>query len=383
MTSRLYRFLYLQACKNRAGLFYSVVAAVLYLGFWGVVLVASGVSRESKDSHTSLFVRGAQLHDFGKCRQDDVLTHEFVLVNSGPAPLKVTDIISSCGCVVSLKDKHSVAEAIAPGATVAIPVRFKVGGVQSTATARIDVRYQSVADKKEVLKQSETDQLSLLVSADVIPDYRITPRELNLGEIDGLVKDRANGTIRVTSEAIDADIQGIHTSCEELRAKIISTANHGKEFEIAVELDASKFVQNRSFVGSLTLDTNSERLPRALIPIIAKFNSPIAIEPESVEIGSNERGEVRRKIIVTTSKPAQIRNAQCESSALRVECDNSRISQKHTVWLEIKPCQSAPLDTKLTLELEIFSHQEKNGVRRATVPVYRFLSTKEIEDGKS
>lgn len=41
------------------------------------------------------------IHDFGNVKEDEgVVTHNFVFLNSGTAPLKIADVTASCGCTI-------------------------------------------------------------------------------------------------------------------------------------------------------------------------------------------------------------------------------------------------------------------------------------------
>lgn len=44
------------------------------------------------------FTWKTQLHDFGKIKMGTPVTHEFTFVNTGNAPLIITNVQASCGC---------------------------------------------------------------------------------------------------------------------------------------------------------------------------------------------------------------------------------------------------------------------------------------------
>lgn len=60
------------------------------------------------------------LHDFGEVKEGEHVTHDYVILNSGDAPLKITNVRASCGCTAAMPDKNE----IAPGETVKIKVDF-------------------------------------------------------------------------------------------------------------------------------------------------------------------------------------------------------------------------------------------------------------------
>ncbi|WP_018344850.1 DUF1573 domain-containing protein [Cytophaga aurantiaca] len=72
--------------------------------------------------------------DFGDVKQGQKVTHTFKYKNTGTDTLKISNVVSSCGCTVP-KDYEKV---VAPGATATITVQFdstgKMGVVNKTLT---------------------------------------------------------------------------------------------------------------------------------------------------------------------------------------------------------------------------------------------------------
>jgi len=62
--------------------------------------------------------------DFGKVKQGDILTHEFVFKNIGEAPLSILKVRTSCGCTAALVSEQK----IAPGKEGRVKVTFNSGG---------------------------------------------------------------------------------------------------------------------------------------------------------------------------------------------------------------------------------------------------------------
>ncbi|MFK7954239.1 MAG: DUF1573 domain-containing protein [Ekhidna sp.] len=95
-----------------------------------------------------------ELHDFGTITDGDVVEHTFTFVNTGEAPLIITDAKATCGCTVPEKPT----EPIAVGETGEIKVRFNSKGkpgVQNktvTLTANTWPTTHRVRIKANVLK---------------------------------------------------------------------------------------------------------------------------------------------------------------------------------------------------------------------------------------
>jgi len=72
---------------------------VILLGFLFLGLSATAWSQQQTDEPQPVFTCDAMVHDFGKIREKDRwATHEFVVKNTGKAPLIITQVLTSCGC---------------------------------------------------------------------------------------------------------------------------------------------------------------------------------------------------------------------------------------------------------------------------------------------
>jgi hypothetical protein len=63
-------------------------------------------------------------HDFGKVKQGDVVSHEFIFKNEGGAPLVVEKVETTCGCAAALVSEKT----IAPGKEGKVKATFDTRG---------------------------------------------------------------------------------------------------------------------------------------------------------------------------------------------------------------------------------------------------------------
>ena len=72
---------------------------VILLGFLLLSLSVTVWSQQETDERQPVFTCDAMVHDFGKIREKDRWAmHEFVVKNTGTAPLVITHVLTSCGC---------------------------------------------------------------------------------------------------------------------------------------------------------------------------------------------------------------------------------------------------------------------------------------------
>lgn len=112
---------------------------------------------EKPDGPLPAFQFAEEAHDFGTIKDGDVVEHVFTFVNTGEAPLIITDAKATCGCTVPEKPTQP----IAVGETGEIKVRFNSKGkpgIQNktvTLTANTWPTTQRIQIKANVVKEGE------------------------------------------------------------------------------------------------------------------------------------------------------------------------------------------------------------------------------------
>ncbi len=107
-------------------------------------------------------------HDFGKVKQGDVVTHEFVFVNDGDAPLVVERVETTCGCTAALVTEKR----IAPGKEGRIKTTFDTRGY----AGRLAKYLYLVSNDAE----SGRRELSLVADIEVPPSARVDVDRYNV-----------------------------------------------------------------------------------------------------------------------------------------------------------------------------------------------------------
>src|SRR5690349_11130416 len=71
-----------------------------------------------------LAVSGPAEHEFGECRQGDVLTHTFSLTKTEKTPIQIVQLTTSCGCFRVGNARDLRTKPVAPGETVPLTINF-------------------------------------------------------------------------------------------------------------------------------------------------------------------------------------------------------------------------------------------------------------------
>ncbi len=99
--------------------------------------------------------------DFGKVKQGEVLSHEFVFTNEGDGPLVIERVATSCGCTAALASE----DRIAPGKEGRIKASFDSRGYAGSVVKYVYVESNDASDARRELK--------ITAEIDVPPQPRI------------------------------------------------------------------------------------------------------------------------------------------------------------------------------------------------------------------
>lgn len=230
------------------------------LSFGAIVLCCGGLLLCASCKHATTPVPDvtidSDVFDFGRCHQNEELSHTFSVTNRTDGPIKIVKALSSCSCVVAGQDGGLPDTTILPHTTLLIPVCFRTGSGQGAISGRVQVLYR--------LDKEQADSLPLRfftmeMQADVIPDYRISPGEIDFGDIDGLTTQHVTRVLRINPEAAKSvTILGVRVAGEPLHARILPKVGDDAGCEVELSLDVSRFSESRSYGGSLVLTTDSK-----------------------------------------------------------------------------------------------------------------------------
>lgn len=336
-----------------------------------MTLIITSLGCGKATAPTAPVVVDSPTHNFGRRHQGEELWHTFVFTNQMDSSVEIIKAVSSCSCTVVGEDGRLPDTAIPPHGTLRIPIRLHIGSAQEVASGRIVVFYRLDTDPAD-LRPKRFFHLHL--RADVIPDYRITPRELDFGEIDGLSTQLVTRTLCVTPDAAkNVVIKQVRSTSDFLSACVLPGSGNSGNYEIKVNLDVSGFAENRSLSGSLVISTDSKQLPEAVVGVRVKYLAPATIEPTMIVIGSDQKGEVARELCISSSQPSRIRTVSTRSDAVHVEFDGRQESREHRLRLLVAPCHQKALDSELKIELVLFPIGGNSLVRVFSIPVHRFL----------
>ncbi len=246
--------------------------------------------------------------EFGLVDQGTESTKVFVYRNKGNQLLRISDVISSCGCTVVQPSPKE----LPPGGVGRLSVTFKSGSFSGPIHKTITVRSNDPA----------APSLVLGVNADVRTLFKLEPKVVAMGEIErGRVGVQELVIKPVVPEAFG--IQRITTTHPELKAEFVggprNTPNARKtegEIKVAVSLDANNKNYGPFTYAArvyLTRSQSGSAKPLELtIPVTGTIAGPLRVKPEAVFFGSVKQGErfKPQKVMLSSrsGKPVEVRS---------------------------------------------------------------------------
>jgi hypothetical protein len=244
----------------------------------------------------------------GEVRSGTPLRHAFRLVNRGPGPVDVTDVRSSCGCLVPRLDRRH----FEPNEERELPV--EVNTLRQGAGPhnwRIVVRY--VADGKP-------DELSVILAARVVSEIRVEPPALAIHTEAGLahlltVTDRRPRPLTVTA---------VESSLAELRVRV-GAAGHDTSGRpgttVRVEVPAD-FPEGRH-VGVLRILTDDPTYRELEVPVtvVKRPARPVSASPAEVLLAAPDGAPLPSQLVLLSAvEGREVRVERAEADDPVLEC---------------------------------------------------------------
>src|SRR4030066_1510866 len=199
--------------------------------------------------------------DFGDIKQGEIVSHTFVLTNSGGDLLKITNVQASCGCTAAVPEKSE----LAPGESTNLPVKFN-------STGRMGIQKKTV---KIFTNDPQSPEMTITIAGNVVtgeqsgsvPTIYFPETQHDFGKVSE--GEKVDYTFRIvnkgTSELIIKDVK---SSCG-CTAALLNSSNikPGQEGTIKVEFDT----KNRSGKNSktVTVQSNDPIDPTKILTIYA------------------------------------------------------------------------------------------------------------------
>jgi hypothetical protein len=193
-------------------------------------------------------------YNFGTIAQGKKVLHNFVIRNTGDAPLQIKEVTVSCGCTAAKPSSPT----IAPGKSGEIQVIFDSGAFSG-----------KVQKSVSLVTNAKAPNATLYLDGTIVEALQISPRQLSLGALKtGMTKQM---TVSITNrEANSVKLVSVNTTSNTLQVKAVIRKSELKPGETGfVDLTITARVDAKVMSGYLHILTDSTQKKEITIPMYA------------------------------------------------------------------------------------------------------------------
>ena len=193
--------------------------------------------------------------NFGTIPQGKKVPHNFVIRNSGDAPLQIKEVNVSCGCTAA-KPSTSL---VAPGKSAEIQVLFDSTSFNGKVQKSISL----------VTNAGKAPRFTLNLEGTIVEALQVTPRQLSLGALKPGVAKQTSVTV-TNREGNSVRLVSVSTTSNTLQIKAVIRKNELKPGETgSVDLTITPRANAKVMSGYLHIMTDSAQKKEIIIPVYA------------------------------------------------------------------------------------------------------------------
>lgn len=222
-------------------------------------------------------------YDFGVRDESDIVTHAFILKNTGDAALKIRKVKSSCGCTVASLSTNVVS----PGGEARVEARFTLRGRRGEQYKLITV------DSND----PDTPRFLLSLRGTVTTELGLSPAYLNLGAIDDT--DPVSRDAHLVGQTNEAEIVSVSTKSPEFRVEVVPDV-HGRKHRIRV---TTLPPLSQGYIrGTINIKTTHPKRPTLQLSVGGSVAGDVQVIPRSLMIKGLPGQRVSRSIYLRYKK---------------------------------------------------------------------------------
>jgi hypothetical protein len=291
--------------------------------------------------------------DFGSVPRGPVLTHPFHLTNNTGAPVHISSISVSCGCVTaSARETY-----LAPGQKTVVNVEMRSNNFSGSRTVTINVRFD----------RPQSEEVRLWVQANSRDDVTVSPDVFAFGQIKRGVE--PSGVVTVTflgGNIWDVTEVQCDSNYVKAQAKLVRRDMGDVAYQVSAQL--RKDAPVGKWYTDIWLKTNSPLSPRVRVPLTVEIESALTISPALVDLGQLKvGGQIERKVIVRGVKPFRVTEVQGGDDDLTVRDTTSESKAVHVLAVTLHASKAGDFTRALRVLTDLNDESEIEFQARAHV----------------
>jgi hypothetical protein len=278
-----------------------------------------GVTSPASSAKEPRLAAAKRVIDLGVREPGPTLAIAFPIRNAGSAPLEITRVVPSCGCMVARYDRR-----LMPGAKGAVRILFDSAGRHGPVRKNIAVESSDPRNPRIVL----TVQVTLRRAVEVSPGETITLPMNEGAPTQGEILLRSHEKAPLSITRVSCSLPGAQTrllSAAEVAQRVADEPAACRVVQLTIPAEASR----AAFEATVTIETSSPRRPRIPVQVTGVPRAAVSVNPPHLYFGNVARtsGEPVMRIITLFRPRGGVRVTGVEATdphlTLRVEPDPS------------------------------------------------------------
>jgi len=342
-------------------------AAGALAGGWAKDMVSKLRSRNR--SGIGLVVRGDEVFDFGNVYQNESLTHVFTVANSAKSDIRIVEYRSSCSCTVLADVKGLVLHS---GDSLQLPVSIKTGAGEGRIDSLVSLYCQSSSEE-----DTKEGSITLGVKGTIVPAYSVRPTLIDFGEVHSPKPVRRVARLRANADR-SVRILKIESNNKAFAGALVAATPGEDDPYIEVTFSGGDTLATRFVNGTITIHTNSKKLPSTTILCKAKFIPPVQVSPSSIVVDFDRRGDITERITVRTTEVSEISVDTREPYISLISRNSDEESRLHQIDVVLRDSNSQGFTSNVRIAVKYLHGTVGTEAATVEIPVHRLAQRKGV-----
>ena len=263
-------------------------------------------------------------YDFGNVTAGTKVQHDFVVKNTGTAPLDIQRVVAACGCTAT----SALSNSIAPGSSTMVKAEFDTTGFSGDKFKAITV-YSSDPDQPSI---------TLALKGTVESEVKVSPRNVIFNEVVREQEQPSTQEISVdVREGSDVAISGVRSFSKYLQIKEYDTGSKHRRFTVAIDPQAPMGELRERVIISLVGKSAQQSIN---VPVFASVKGRVKLSPSTVSFGLIEgKQTLKRSVKVENLGKGTLKLGEIvsDSPALKTVLKPIKDGKIYVLELELNP----------------------------------------------
>lgn len=242
-------------------------------------------------------------HDFGSVRQGERVRHDFILANTGTAPLEIIDVKPACGCTTA--DEWT--RTIPPGSTGTIPLQLDTAQFVGPIAKTITVLSNDPAHPKQELELKVEVWTPVQISNPVLIFPALTdPNQIISRSV--MIRNKVAGSLKISD--LRSDLPTF--------APVLKETVPGREYELTVTTVPP--LPNGTQTARITMKSSNPQMPELSVQAVFTLLPPVQVAPTEIILPMAKlTAPEKRYVVLLNHRGADLQVSDLQTNAGGVE----------------------------------------------------------------